>query len=141
MDHTKTLFAFFGIGIAGLMFFASGHLFPTEAEGVGQYGAMLTHYQLNAYAKEACLKAAKTRVATPLYTPAETRIGVDGSMELRWTPTAETPQAVTCRFAPEHGVSELIVDGRSFGAVGVDMREESARPEEGIKAEKHWGHW
>lgn len=137
MDHTKTVFAFIGVMITGFLVIFFGRM--TEEDN-GQYGKMLTNYQIHTYARESCVKATRGKLNQTLYMPAEIKAGGSNSVVLNWNPSAESPHAVTCRYEQGKGVSEVIIDGVSIGPISIDISDDPASHAPGAWVEKHWGH-
>ncbi len=137
MDHTKTIFALIGFMLVGFLVTFFGRV---SEEGKGEYGMMLTSYQLNTYARENCIKAAKPKLQAPLYMPSETKVESAGAVVLTWNSSPESPHAVTCRYEQGKGVAEVKIDGSSIGPVSIDISDDPAAHAPGAWVEKHWGH-
>ena len=134
MDHTKTVFAFIGFMLAGFLVLFFGRM---AEEDKGEYGAILTNYQLNTYARENCIKAAKPKLGTTLYMPSETKVDGAGAVVLSWNASPESPHAVACRYEQGKGVTEVKIDGASIGPVSIDISDDPAGHAPGAWVEKH----
>jgi hypothetical protein len=134
MDHTKTVFAFIGFMLVGFLIIFFGKM---SEEDTGEYGMMLTSYQLNTYARENCVKAAKPKLNTPLYMPSETKMENAGAVVLGWNASPESPHAVTCRYEQGKGVTEVKIDGISIGPISIDISDDPAGHAPGAWVEKH----
>ncbi len=137
MDHTKTVFAFIGFMLAGFLVIFFGRM---AEEDKGEHGMMLVNYQLHTYAREACVKAAKPKLQTPLYMPSETKPEGANAVVLAWNASPESPHAVICRYEQGKGVAEVKIDGVSIGPVSIDISDDPAAHAPGAWVEKHWGH-
>jgi hypothetical protein len=137
MDHTKTVFAFIGFMIAGFLALFFGRM---PLEDSGQYGKMLTNYQIHTYARENCVKAARSQLSQPLYMPTETKPDGSNALVLTWSPSAESPHAVLCRYEEGKGVTEVKIDGAPSGPISIDISDDPASHAPGAWVEKHWGH-
>jgi hypothetical protein len=137
MDHTKTIFAFIGLMVTGFLVIFFGRM---AGEDQGEYGMMLINYQLNTYARENCVKAAKSKLQAPLYMPSATQPESTSAVVLTWNATPDSPHAVACRYEQGKGVTEVKIDGVSIGPIGIDISDDPAAHAPGAWVEKHWGH-
>jgi hypothetical protein len=137
MDHTKTVFAFIGLMLAGFLALFFGRMTWDDA---GQYGKMLTNYQTHAYARENCAKAARSQLSQPLYMPTETKADGPNALVLSWDPSPESPHAVICRYEEGKGVTEVKINGAPTGPINIDISGDPASRAPGAWVEKHWGH-
>ena len=137
MDHTKTVFAFIAFMLAGclIIFFSRA-----AEEDKGEYGMMLTNYQLHTYARENCAKAARPKLAAPLYMPSASKPEGAAAVVLSWDASAASPHRVVCRYEQGKGVTEVLIDGASIGPTGIGISDDPAAHAPGAWVERHWGH-
>ncbi|QSA97576.1 hypothetical protein [Methylococcus sp. EFPC2] len=136
MDPSKPLLAMIAVLAGGLTFIAYNHM--TAAEGNVHYGMIPDKHKLIAYSKIACRKAIQLKLNAEVATPSSIRSDDVHFVELSWDTQRDTSKRITCRYEAEKGVTDLSIDGKSLGAVSVDI---GAIHAPGSAGEKRGGHY
>lgn len=86
-----------------------------------QKANLLSANMLNAYAKDACMRAIKDKIQTTLYLPTETSGDGMNVSHLVWKFENEGMHTLACSYELNKGITTLTLDGVSIDSTGTPV--------------------